>query len=109
MYHNEKYLVAVVMYKYRHSDLHEVFKDMYITNDTIHPYSTWQENRYHLPLCSPLKNIRYCGAAIIWNELPSEIEYIFYIYQFKNDLHPRFYEEDSTSQWFFRTEKGIQD
>ena len=38
------------MYKYHHNDLPEVFRDMYIANDTVHTYSTRQEHLYHIPL-----------------------------------------------------------
>ena len=46
IYQINKYLVAVCMYKYYHNDLPEVFRGMYITNDTIHTYSTRQEHLY---------------------------------------------------------------
>ena len=51
IYQINKYLVAVFLYKYYHNNLPEVFRDMYIINDTIHTYSTRQEHLYHIPLC----------------------------------------------------------
>ena len=98
IYQINKYLVAIFMYKYYHNDLPEVFRDMYITDDTIHTYSTRQEHLYHIPLCrteSFKKTIRY-REAIIWNELPSAIRSNSSIYQFNKSFKAQFFDQSTS-------------
>ena len=74
-----------MMYKYSHGMLPQMIKDLYVTNNAVHYYSTRQSNLLYVPPGVHTNNFRYKSILLIWNKLSTlGISFDIPISRFKN-------------------------
>ena len=76
VYQIHDYSTAIFMFKFTKCELPHTFSNMFLTNSSIHQYSTRRSTDYHIPKCHSSvlqKATRYYGA-ILWNSIPSNIK-----------------------------------
>ena len=86
--HELKLLEIVHKHYYHKHLLPEVFKDYFLTNNSVHQHHT--RNKYNLHLCAVnsgygQRNFMYRGSKF-WNELPSYLKNVCSASQFKNNV-----------------------